>query len=348
MKLRALPLAAVGAVAAFAISQTWGLASGNAALQYDEIVRVAMPPASPAPPGAFQTDYATIMGGRQSTVGATSSPTPPPKRGLFSSISQIMSGSGPGAGANVMNAMAQFQQGHLTRYTHYKNWLRVDDPVAQTATIEKCDQHQFISLDLAHRTYSITSTLPTAACHTPAMPMGPRGTVVENEAPGTGDITLSMTNAGLGPQTLDGIATNGYTRSFEYRSTNSTGSCKDGDFKMMTTSYVSTIAIPRLFCPMPKVMGVPSSPTSYVVHGGCKPRMHGALQSAAGNAFGSMDSRFLTMYLSTSFGAGSSSGGGPPGAMRGFGTVTERGNVKWLDDAAAQALFSVPAGFTKQ
>jgi len=32
----------------------------------------------------------------------------------------------------------------------------------------------------------------------------------------------------------------------------------------------------------------------------------------------------------------------------GFATVTERGNVKWYEQPQADALFSVPPGFTKQ
>ena len=37
------------------------------ALQYDEIVRMAIAPNSPPPPGAFQTDYAAIMSGVPTT-----------------------------------------------------------------------------------------------------------------------------------------------------------------------------------------------------------------------------------------------------------------------------------------
>jgi hypothetical protein len=322
------------------------------ALQYDEIVRMAIAPNSPPPPGAFQTDYAAIMSGVPTTsaTAAPATPTPAPRRhGLFGQIAQIVtngiptgdesgdqgSQGGPGGGyaATAMNAMKRMQEGSLTRLTFYKNWLRTDDPVDRTATISKCDIHQFITLDLARKTYSIANTAPKCPPANAPRYAGPGRTTVESEAPGTGDITFKNSTANLGPKTLDGIPTIGWDRTMEYSATNATGSCTNGDFKVATLAYVSQIVPPRRFCPMPA--GVPTNPESVIVHGGCKPRMHNAIAG-----FGSISDR-LEMYLKMTAGSGGQNGGG-------FATVTERGNVKWYQQSQADALFSVPPGFTKQ
>jgi hypothetical protein len=122
----------------------------------------------------------------------------------------------------------------------------------------------------------------------------------------------------------------------EFAATNATGSCKNGNTKMQTLAYVSQIVPPRAYCPLPRTASAPYTPQSVVVHGGCKPRMHGQF---SGGAF---TSNTLEMYLKTTMAMGS--GGG----QAGFASVTERGNVKWLSEPAAEALFSVPPGFTKQ
>src|SRR5271155_1691292 len=171
------------------------------ALQYDEITRMVMPPATPPAPGSFQVDFQAIMSNATATTASApgsepASPTPAPHHhGLGSLVGSIMSGtvpesnggessggdqgdqgSGAMAGMGGMGGGQQMRQrmrmGTLTRLAYYKGWIRTDDPVMQTATISKCQEHQFISLDLAKKTYRITNTQP--ACHPmPNMPTGP-------------------------------------------------------------------------------------------------------------------------------------------------------------------------------
>jgi hypothetical protein len=352
MNIRIVAAALAAAVVGTALWQTHAGAAAKkpVALQYDEIVRMAIAPNTPPPPGAFQTDYATIMSGVSTTTATAppATPTPAPKRhGLFGVLQQVVTGAPSGDDgnsqsdqsgdgnpyvANAMKAMKKMQQGSLTRLTFYKNWLRTDDPVNRTATISKCDIHQFISLDLAHKTYSINNTAPKCPPSNVPAYGGPGRTTVENEAPGTGDITFKNSATNLGPKTLDGIPTIGWDRAMEYASTNSTGSCTNGDFKMMTLAYVSQIVPPRRYCPLP-AGSAPSSPESVIVHGGCKPRMHNAM-----SGFGSISDR-LEMYLKMTYGG--QAGQAPA-------VVTERGNVKWYEQPQADALFSVPPGFTKQ
>lgn len=350
MNRRFLAAALVAGAAAAVLWQTNAGAAAKkpVALQYDEIVRMVIVPNTPPPPGVFQTDYAAIMNGVSTSSSATpgATPTPAPKRhGLFGVLQQVVTGVPSGGDSSdgnpyanqAMNAMKRLQEGNLVRYTFYKNWLRTDDPVNRTATISKCDIHQFISLDLAKRTYSISNTAPV--CNTETAPRnydGPRGQVVENEARGTGDITITASATNLGPKTLDGIPTTGWDRSMGYAETNSTGSCKDSNMSMKTLAYVSQIVPPRRYCPLPHSSYVRSSPESVIVHGGCKPRMHGAMSGLGAT------SNKLEMYLKMTMAMDQSRGPG------GFASVTERGNVKWIEQSAADALFSVPPGFAKQ
>jgi hypothetical protein len=307
-----------------------------AGLQYDEILRVVVAPATAPPPGAFHADY------QQALADAGKMPAEPPPskhRGLGAIVSAISN-----AGQEVKRAgaeVASFANGHLTRVAYYKGWMRTDDIGAQTATIDKCDAHQVIELNLARKTYRIEDTNPTEAapCDTPA-PAGPQHAQVENEAPGTANLTVSAKSTSLGRATLDGIATTGSNSVTEMAMTNATGSCTNGDFKVETTRYVSTIRQPRRFCPLPKVRGVASTPVDVVVRGGCKPAMHGVAGTGAYGSLGSNDR--IDMYLKMAMIAGT------PQAQGGYVSVMQRGNVTWLTRDASEKLFSIPAGFTKE
>jgi hypothetical protein len=239
--------------------------------------------------------------------------------------------------ANQMQNMMQY--GMLSRIAYYNGWVRTDDVVNKTAVIDKCQQHQMIYLDLGKKTYRIvdTSAHPDVKpCPAPEMPGAPQEEV-ENEAPGTADLNVSTAHQGLGGMTLEGVPTTGSTDTFTMSMTNATGSCKNGEFGVQTTRYVSNITPPRRYCPLPKLENVPTSPTDVVVHGGCKPRF-------STNAMGGMSSWMrgdekLEMYSRMSMTSGEGAGK--------FNTVTQRGNVKWLQKAEADALFSVPSDFTQ-
>ncbi len=346
MKRFSIALAAL-AFAAF-LSPSWGGRQATAAaatptpaaLQYDEINRVVMPPATPPAPGTFSTDYQAIVASIQANGAGAGSP-PPRRGGLSGMLGAVMGGNPPG-GANPGAMMGMMREGRLVRYTFYKGWIRTDDPYTQTATIEKCDQHQFVTLDLAKKTYSVADTQPP--CPEPAMPMGPmsRGQAPQNEAPGTVDMTMKATSQSLGPMTIDGIATNGTQGSMQMTMANATGSCHDGEFGMAVVQYVSAIGVPRAYCPLPRTMNA-NPGEAMAAHGGCKPTMHA--QGAAG--MGSMmgDASHLAMYRRMSM-QGSGSEEAHPG-MAGMSMVVERGNVTWLSGAPADALFAIPPGFTQ-
>lgn len=289
-----------------------------AALQYDEIMRTVIPPATPPAVGTFATDY--------QTAAAATPMAKPPSFNPF-----------------AMKAYYQQLQSmataiHLARYTFYKGWIRRDDPVAQTATIEKCDRHQYVKLDLAKQTY--TSITAADACTTPVQPMGgpPQAT---HEAPGTVDLTASTTNTNLGPMTIDGIATTGFDRSVDVKMSNATGSCRNMEMNLAVTQYVANVSVPHRFCPLPR--GMNPMEAAGAMQQGCKPTYVGTGQSGDFNLdtmgvnVGTADR--LVMYSKMAPAAG--------GRGMGFGMITERGNVKWFGGSQADALFQIPAGFTQ-
>jgi len=323
------------------------------AIGYDEISRMIAPPASPPPPGSFQADYQLALGGTSVPTAAESTPTPAPRRhglgGLIGAISNPMQGIGgpsgpggpggpPGMGGQGMQMMNMMQHGHVVRYTFYwsKNWEREDDPVAKTATITKCPQHQIIHLNLAQRTYSIDDTSATPCGTTaPTQMMGPRGGA--STQPGTVDMTFKSTSQNLGRKTLDGIATNGSSRDFDMMMSNATGSCTNGQFGMTTIVYVSGIRKQRAYCPLSMPKYVASSPREAMASGGCKPRFR---SGGTSNPM-SDTSQFLEMYMLTTMHQGAA------GTRGGFSQLLERGNVDWYYKPQADPLFEIPAGFTK-
>lgn len=277
-----------------------------AALQYDEINRMALPPATAPPPGSFPVDYQAVLtagnGGGDDTAGM------------------------PEAARKMMQRM---KVGQLSRYAYYKGWIRTDDPAAQTAVIEKCQEHQYINLDLAKKTYTITTTQPPCPSAIPAMNANMMGGAPA-EQPGTVDMTMSGTSKNLGPLSIDGIATIGADNNMTMTMANSTGSCQNGNMNMSMTKYVSAIHVPRPFCPLPRTMTAGGMAQR---SGGCQPRMH---FTGTGNAMSDGDRLVMYSLMNTNLGG------------RGAAIVIERGNVKWFSGADADALFSIPPDFTKQ
>jgi hypothetical protein len=221
----------------------------------------------------------------------------------------------------------------LSQVTYYKGWLRTDYPTLQTATISKCAEHEFITLDLAKKTYTMQNTQP--ACPTNAtMPGGQSGAQTQNLEPGTADTTLSATRTDLGPLTIDSIPTTGFDSAMSMSTTNATGSCRDGSFSLQMERYISRISIPRSYCPISRSR-LMENPGNAAVRGGCKPTMH-----TNGSVSGMADPDTLVMYSKINMGGAEGRGGN-------FAMVIERGNVKWLSGSDADALFAVPAGFTQ-
>ncbi|HEX5274133.1 MAG TPA: hypothetical protein VFW34_02525 [Candidatus Rubrimentiphilum sp.] len=301
-------------------------------LQYDEIARMVIAPATAPPPGTFADAYQKIL----ADAPAAGTSTPAPRRGgLFGGLLSSISNASAQAEEAGNQMQAAINDGTLTRLAYYNGWVRTDNIVAKTAVIDKCDRHQAIELDLARKTYKLIDTSSSgvaAACVAVQQPMGLPQRV--NEAPGTVDLTVTSKSVNLGPRTLQGIPTHGSTDTTQMAMTNATGSCTNGSFGAENERYVSNIAVPRRMCPLPKGGG-PATPVDMVVQGGCKPTMHG---SATGMYWMRTGDK-LEMYNRMTMLSGQSAGQ--------FQSVMQRGNVVWLTKPQADALFSIPPGFTQ-
>lgn len=298
------------------------------AIAYDEINRMAFAQVTPPPVGAFGEDYQRIMAAAQNAQADR----PPQPHGLGGMISQAMGAAqNPESMENPMDAM---QNGTLKRYTFYwvRGWIRVDDPVAHTATIYKCKEHQIVYLDLAKKTYRIASDTDSnqASSDNDASSQNPY--LRRMAQPGTATMTVTANASALGPKVVEGIPTHGYDSTNAIAIANATGSCRNGSFSSHVVEYVSNINEQRAYCPIP---GRPSDGSRYGgPAGGCKPTVS---VHQAGSARAPANK--LAMYRMSSFGAG----GGQGGAM-----VLERGHVTWLYNSDIPALFNPPADFTQQ
>lgn len=296
------------------------------AIAYDEINRMAFGQMTPPPVGVFSEDYQRIM----ASIQNASQQQPSQPRGLSGFL-----GRAAGVPENMQNPMLAMQNGTLKRYTFYwvRGWIRVDDPVAHTAVIYKCKEHQTIYLDLAKKTYRIvTGEVDTNQAAVPSAPAG-NPYAREMAAPGTAKMTVTANATALGPKVVEGIPTHGYDSTNSLTMSNATGSCRNGSFSSRVVEYISNINEQRAYCPVPgratysgAAYGAPA--------GGCKPTM-------VVHQTGSVrpNPQKLAMYRMSSFGAAQGQGGA---------TVLERGHVTWLYNPDIPQFFTIPAGFTRQ
>jgi hypothetical protein len=352
MKLRYI--AGLSGALALAAAVTAGNAAVPAGLQYDEIVRVVIGPATPPPPGAFQSDLAEIANPAPATAQAA-----PKHRGfsLANVVGSVLSGGNPveaaaetaaevatssmlektmGGMLGPLNAFNDFmQKGKAQRYTYYRGWERVDDTSAQTATITKYDRHQIITLDLAKKTYTIVDpdAMPAQSPEHADRP----AQAAPAPQPGTAAIVLTRTGDALGARAIDGIATHGYNETVGMNISHATGSCRNGSFSMSTTEYVSALSEPKLTSSRAVLPRVPMSSRALVTRGGCTPTF------SAHDSGPVAPSGRLVMYSLVSMLPQNASNADHPS----FSFVTERGNVKTPSASALAALFAIPPGFTK-
>jgi hypothetical protein len=305
-----------------------GISTGaQSGIAYDEMTKVIMNTAAPQP-GNFPADF------KNSVDSARAAANAPKHHGLFAKMYDM---------ADMAKAeMAQMKNG--TPSTHYflNNWDRNDDPVHQTATIIRPDRKQIIHLDLLNKTYRIedmTTTMPVMTESPPPNP-GPPGPQPSPQ-PGTGKLDVTTSSTVLGPKTIDGVHTVGYNQDLKIVSTQSTGSCVDGNFETTITEYISDITPPL----------AKSNPTLKYHLSGHPPLMTGARPgcnpTTTTHHSGSVEppSDHLNIWTLMTMKAGAQTNQGQMGGN--FSMLTERGNVRDLGPGDA-GLFDIPAGFTKQ
>lgn len=301
-------------------------------LQYDQITRMVMG-SGPAPaPGSFSDDYANIMSQAKKMQSSASAP-----HGMGGMLGSMMKGKIPGM-AQAQMGMMMMRYGTLSRYTFFRNWVRTDDPVMQTAVISKCDLHETIYLNLKKHTYRIERGKPGCVQAPPSTPQMP-GRPTASEQPGSADMTMTSKSTPLGPKMIEGIPTNGNRSKMAMSTTNATGSCRNSSFGMDVVAYISHIGKPRQYCPLPHTGPMQFSKNG-ATYGGCKMRIHHSGRMAGGM----FNSRLLAMYRLSKMESGASNSG----QGGGFGSLLERGHVDWLTLEQVKPLFEIPPGFTKE
>jgi hypothetical protein len=339
-------------------------------IAYDEIVRVVVT-GTPPPPGNFQNDLAALSAS-PAAVAATAAPRKHGLGALGALAGAVLSGNAPGAIvqdaasdalANSIEdsmqrqlggqfgalgaALRGFLQPRLVHYAYWNGWERVEDDVAQTVTIRKCDMGRVIHLDLTNKTYTIfdPSSEPSAAPIAPAPRSEHRVTPAEATKPGTAVAVLSETTKVVGPLRIDNVSTVGYDATTSFAMTQSTGSCHDANASLRSLQYLSSLAQPTVnACPVRRAPPVPQTASdAFAVppSGGCRPTF--TMRQSGTHA----PSGRLALYSLVSM---SAAGGATPAptasGASGIGFLTERGNVFTLGPADA-GRFEIPPGFTK-
>ena len=308
-----------------------GAAPMAAGIQYDEINRMLPANATPPAAGTFGADAAAIE-----------SPPPDQTKKKHGLINALMSGQLIDPDSAVSNPFAALLQGRLERYSYYNNWERVDDVLAKTATIRKCDLHQLIELDLDKKTYRIVDTTPKAesASSSPVPTTAHHAGATAEQAPGGGVLDLTRAVRALGTVLIDGVTAQHFSSSNTIALTQATGSCRDGTYAVTRDEYVSGFAQPHPICPVDfhaPASVYPRQPEQMVARGGCRPTVTSHVSGPAEP----VDKLALYSLMTMS---GSSAGRSRSGAA--FSFLTERGNLRALS-AVDRSLFDIPSDYTK-
>ncbi|MBD5633540.1 MAG: hypothetical protein IAI49_03575 [Candidatus Eremiobacteraeota bacterium] len=282
---------------------------------------------TPAVPGTYQADYQTAA----TPADAGSSPKMP------FGLGKMM--------AKAQSAMAMFKNGVAEKHYIGVKKERVDNVGLQNADITDCVARTITHLDLAKRTYSVTSLdqpQPTAA------PASGRRERPEPMATDDGTkVSMDVTTRALGPMKIEGVATNGYDTNIKMTVTKASGESSTTNMKM--TAYFAPFEEPHFGCAIRPNTAMSASPA------GASLATYATMMSALRNSKG--DSRFTVTSSGPPIPASrlamwqdmTMSGAGNPRDKRSggsFGMIIERGDVRApLSDA--DPIFGVPAGFTK-
>jgi hypothetical protein len=317
-------LAALVVVALVVAAAPSGTVAATGGVQYDQLTRFGVP-GNPTPlPDNFAANFKTAV---DNAVGFNNAPK---AHGLFSAV----------ANAVKMGkaAASLFKSGVPMTYYYLNDWQRQDDPGKQIATIYRPDRKQIIHLDLAKKTYTIEDMGDRTPMPETAPPPQQPDQPPSSPEPGTAKQDVSISSSMIGPKTIDGVATTGYSSDFKVVTTQATGSCQNGTYEASIDDYVSSIVPPNAQTSDALKHAMMVSPTAYAPQGGCVPTvtMHKAVGPTA-------PSGHLSLWEIITFKGGQQQQGQN---MQGFSTYVERGNVKILGPGDA-GLFDVPPGFTK-
>jgi hypothetical protein len=299
---------------------TAAAASAATGLAWDSVVKFSMDGTTPQP-GDFTSDFQT----------ASQAATPPPQRGgLFGAINNAV-------GAATA-AMSSLRSGFAQRHFNAGSMHRSDDLAAGTATIVDCQARTISTLDLAKKTYRVTSL------DAPLPPVQSSGAA--RSAPGplpTDDgskINIKVTSAALGSKTIEGVQTDGYASTMTTTVTKPTGESQSADMTM--TSYLSQYAQPSEGC---SSFPVAAAPGAGMPNMAMYQSMMRAMTTPNGDPRITVSASGPTQPpgrfpMFTAIAPKASNGRG------GFAMMVENGDVRQVSDAD-KSIFGVPADFTK-
>jgi hypothetical protein len=295
-------------------------------IAYDEITKLII--GSPPPePGSFSEDFAAAVDAQKNAAA------PGSHHGLFGSIMNAMD--------MAKNAMNVLRTGTATSKYYLGGFERSDDPGAQTATINKPQQHQIVYLNVAKKTYRVLDTNVQAPTVTPPPMERARSGAGATPAPGTGKLDITVSSTALGSRIIENVPTSGYRMTFTLSETQSTGSCTDGNFGTSIVEYVSRYAEPHVAVGRAETARVTTTrPELMALKPGCTPTI--AMHTAGG---AKPPAGRLPMWTLVTISAGAPTAQGQMSG--GFSTLIERGNVRMLA-AGDKKLFDVPADYSKE
>jgi hypothetical protein len=303
---------AVAAVSLPAVAET-GMA-------WDSVLKLSTDGSLPAP-GNFSSDFQT----------ASQTSTPPPQRGgLFGGITNAI-----GAANSALSAM---RNGFAQRHYAAGSFVRSDDLASRTATIVDCRARTLTTLDLAKKTYRVTSLdAPVRTAPANGAERSPPGPAATDDG---SKIAIKMTASALGPKTIDTVPTDGYAFNMTTTVTKPSGESESADMAM--TSYFSSFAQPSEACgrgSAPPAAGVAGAPNMAMYQQVMRAMItpNGDPRITVSSSGPTPPSGRFPLYTSM---APKSNGRG------GFGMVVENGNVRQISDGD-QTIFGIPPDFTK-
>ena len=313
-------LGAIACTLAIAGSTLPGVAATGTA--WDSVTKFSMggDTSTTPQPGNFATDFQT----------ASQPMNQPAQRGgLFGAIAAAA-----GAGGQMMQMMSQ---GFAERHYVAGNMRRTDNLSFQSARLVDCSARTVTTMDLAKKTYRVTSL------DAPPQPGAPRGQSRGGPMQDDGSkMDIKLVNTALGPKTIDGVNTSGFQSNITLTVTKPSGESQS--IETLMTQYASPYAQPDEACPS-------SDPMAALMAGGGPPMMsmYRQMLTAIKNPNGSP--RFTV----------SASGPQPPAGkldlflavqpkttgVPGFTMISENGNIHQVSDTD-KSIFAVPADFTKE
>jgi hypothetical protein len=310
-------------ITAFALVATAGFAPATAAAgtAYDSVTRFSQADNQPPPaPGSFSADF------------AQASTPPPPAPHLPFGLGK-MAAAGQAAASMFTHGLAEKHYIGTTKE-------RTDNVALNTADITDCVARTITHLDLAAKTYTVTSLdqsqsqVPTGGGHSAP---GPAATDDGSK------LAIQMTTRVLGPMKIEGVPTTGYAMAMKVTTTKPNGETQT--FNTNLTAYYSGVPEPRFSCTSIGIAGSGGLAAASMMQ-------YKLIMSALAARKG--DSRFTVTTSGPSIPAGQMSmwdlmtlAGGADTAGRGgsFSVETERGGLHSIGDN--DPIFSIPAGFTK-